>query len=392
MPWKETYVMDEKLKFISYYLQNEWSVSDLCREFEISRKTGYKYIHRYEEIGLDGLKEQSKAPYHHPNAVPDKDVETIILLRSTHPTWGPKKLRAWLQHNKPRFQSPSASTIGTILKRNGLAVPRRRSRKSPPYSQPFINCNSSNNTWCADFKGWFPTGDKKRCNPLTITDAYSRYLFRCQHVTQPDFNHVKPIFEAAFMEYGLPLAIRTDNGSPFATTTVAGLSRLSIWWIKLGIIAERIEPGKPSQNGRHERMHKTLKAETAKPPKSNLKRQQTAFDIFRDEFNNQRPHEALKQKTPASVYECSNRPYPLRLPEIEYPDNYQRRKVLHQGDIKWKGKHIYLSETLAGESVGLKQLDDRYFQIYFRDIPLAKLDSFTFKIIKPTKQRKRKYD
>jgi len=384
--------MDEKLQFISYYLQDEWSISELCREFGISRKTGYKYIHRYEDIGLDGLKEQSKSPYRHPNAVPNKDVETIILLRSPHPTWGPKKLRAWLQHNKPRFHSPSASTIGEILKRNGLSAPRRRSRKSPPYSQPFINCNSSNNTWCADFKGWFPTGDKKRCNPLTITDAYSRYLFRCQHVTQPDFNHVKPIFEAAFMEYGLPLAIRTDNGSPFATTTVAGLSSLSIWWIKLGIIAERIEPGKPSQNGRHERMHKTLKAETAKPPKSNLRRQQKAFDLFLNEYNNQRPHEALGQNTPASVYQYSNRIYPLRLPEIEYPNDYQIRKVLHQGDIKWKSIHIYLSETLAGEHIGLKQIDDRYYQIYFSNISLAVLDSFTFKIIKPTKQRKRKYD
>ncbi len=391
MPWKETYVMDEKLQFISYYLQDEYSVSALCRKFGISRKTGYKYIHRYKELGLDGLKEQSKAPYHHPNAVPEKDIEIIISLRSKHPYWGPKKLRAWLLHNTPRFHSPSASTIGEILNRHGMTVPRRRSRKSPPYSQPFLGCNSSNDTWCADFKGWFKTGDQKRCNPLTITDAYSRYLFRCHHVAQPDFIHVKPIFKAAFMEYGLPLAIRTDNGSPFATTTVAGLSRLSIWWIKLGIIAERIEPGKPSQNGRHERMHKTLKAETAKPPKSSLRTQQKAFDSFRDEYNNQRPHEALKQNTPASVYQYSHRPYPLRLPEIEYPKEYQLRKVLHQGDIKWKSKHLYLSETVAGETIGLKQIDDRYYHIYFSDIPLARLDSFTFKIIKPTKQRKRKF-
>lgn len=392
MPWKETCVMDEKLQFISYYLQDEWSVSELCREFGISRKTGYKYIHRYEEIGLDGLKEHSKAPYKHPNAVSEKGIEIIISLRSAHPTWGPKKLRAWLLNHKPRFNCPSGSTIGAILKRNGLAVPRRRSRKSPPYSQPFINCNSSNNTWCADFKGWFQTGDKKRCNPLTITDAYSRYLFRCQHVAQPDFIHVKPIFEAAFMEYGLPLAIRTDNGSPFATTTVAGLSRLSIWWIKLDIIPERIEPGKPSQNGRHERMHKTLKAETAKPPKTSLRAQQKAFDSFRDEYNNQRPHEALDQKAPITVYQYSNRPYPLRTPEIEYPKEYLIRKVLSQGDIAWKNKHIYLSETLAGESIGLKQIDDRYYQIYFSNISLAILDSFTFKIIKPTKQRLRNYD
>lgn len=392
MPWKATCPMDERLKFISYYLKYEWSVSALCREFNISRKTGYKYINRYEEIGLDGLKEQSKAPHYHPNAVSEKAIGVIVSLRSAHPHWGPKKLRAWLKMNNPRFNCPSASTIGEILARHGLTVPRRRSRKSPPYSDPFIGCNSSNDTWCADFKGWFKTGNGERCNPLTISDAYSRYLFRCHHVTQPDFIHVKPIFEAAFMEFGLPLAIRTDNGPPFATTTVGGLSHLSLWWIKLGIIPERIEPGKPSQNGRHERMHKTLKQETAKPAKASLRAQQKSFDKFLDEYNNQRPHEALDQNTPASIYQYSNRLYPLKTPQIEYPKDYQIRKVLHQGDIKWKNKHIYLSETLAGEYIGLKEIDDRYFEIYFSYMKLATLDRYNFKIIKPIKKRMRKYN
>lgn len=391
MPWKETCVMDEKFQFIGYYLNKEWSVAALCREFGISRKTGYKYIQRYEEIGLDGLKEQSKAPYHHPNAVSENSQEVILSLRSAHPSWGPKKLRGWLLRHKPRFACPSASTIGEILKRHGLTVPRRRSRKFPPYTQPFVDCTASNAVWCADFKGWFPTGDKKRCHPLTISDAYSRYLLRCHHVRQPDFTHVKPVFDAAFMEYGLPVAIRTDNGAPFATTTVAGLSLLSIWWIKLGIIPERIEPGHPEQNGRHERMHKTLKAATGKPPKANLRAQQKAFDSFRIEYNNQRPHEALNQNTPVSYYQCSPRPYPLKTPEVDYPKEYQVRKVLHQGDIKWKSKHIYLSDTLAGEIIGMEQIDERLFQLYFSHIKLAILDTCTGTIIKPTKQRK-KYD
>ncbi len=390
MSWKETCPMDERIKFIGYYLDEELSLSALCRAFGISRKTGYKYIGRYKEFGLDGLKDRSRAPHNHPNAVSIAVEEAILRLRSNHPTWGPRKLRAWLLHRRPRLQWPASSTIGDILKRHGLTVPRRRVRRSPPYTKPFIGCNAANDVWCADFKGWFNTGDGSRCNPLTITDAYSRYLIRCQNVEHPDFIHVKPLFAAAFMEYGLPYAIRTDNGAPFATNTLAGLSHLSIWWIKLGIIPERIEPGKPAQNGRHERMHRTLKEDTANPPKSNLKTQQKAFDRFRKVYNYQRPHEALNQETPDSQYYYSNRPYPLRLPEIEYPDYYKIRKVHHQGDLKWKGQHVYLSSTLAREYVGLKQIDDQTYEIYFDKIKLAKLDINTLKIIRPPTSKKRK--
>jgi hypothetical protein len=281
--------------------------------------------------------------------------------------------------------------MGEILKRHGLSVPRRRSRRTPPYTEPFAGCSSPNDVWCADFKGWFRTGDGCRCDPLTISDASSRYLIRCQFVDRPDFTHVKPIFEAAFLEHGLPLAIRTDNGVPFATTTLSGLSRLSIWWLKLGIIPERIEPGRPDQNGRHERMHRTLKNETAKPPKATLRAQQKAFDRFRKEYNYERPHEALNQRPPGKSYCDSPRPYPLIIPEIEYPDYMKIRKIHHQGDMRWRGRQIYLSHTLAREYVGLNQIDDRLYDIYFDNIKLATLDDYTFKIIRPsTKKTKQK--
>jgi transposase InsO family protein len=389
MPWKETCLMDEKVKFVGYYLKKEWSFSMLCREFGISRTTGYKYINRYHTSGLYGLKEISRAPHNHPNAVSLEIEEVILSLRSVHPTWGPRKLRAWLQSHHPRINYPASSTIGDILRRHGLTVPRRRVGRTPPYTEPFTGCTSPNDVWCADFKGWFLTGDNCRCNPLTISDAASRFLIRCQTVDRPDFVHVKPIFEAAFLEHGLPLAIRTDNGVPFATTTLGGLSRLSIWWIKLGIVPERIEPGHPEQNGRHERMHRTLKQDTATPPKSTLRTQQNAFDHFREEYNYQRPHEALDQTPPAKSYCHSLKPYPLITPQIKYPDYMKIRKIHHQGDLKWRGRHIYLSETLAREYVGLKQIDDQFYEIYFDHIKLAKLDDYNSKIIRPSNTKKR---
>ncbi len=376
MPWKATCPMKERMRFISHYLEGELSMSGLCREFGISRKTGYKLVRRYREDSVDGLKDRSRAPHHHPNAVSDRLVDQIVLARRQHPTWGPKKLRAWLQRTSASQKWPAASTIGDILDRHGLTVPRRRSRKSVQYTEPFIGCDYPNAVWSADFKGWFMTGDRVRCHPLTISDNYSRYLFRCQTMLTPDYYHVQPVFEAAFREYGLPVAIRTDNGAPFATTTVGGLSRLSIWWLKLGIIPERIMPGHPEQNGRHERMHRTLKHETATPPMRTWRVQQRAFDSFRREYNQDRPHEALGQTTPASLYLASPREYPLIVPEMSYPDDMLIRFVKSQGDISWKSRHVYLSETLAGEPVGLKQINDRYYDIYFGPIRLACLDTY----------------
>lgn len=380
MTWKVTCPMDERLKFMSYYLEGEMSVSSLCRSFGISRKTGYKFVTRYMNNGLDGLKDLSRAPHNHLNAVSEAIVRIVIDARQRHPSWGPRKLRVWLQNNNPGIVLPVSSTIGEILKRHGLTVPRRRSRKTPPYNKPFTGYDHPNAVWSADFKGWFLTGDGIRCDPLTISDNYSRYLIRCQAVPAIDYFDVRPVFESAFREYGLPRAIRTDNGPPFATTTVGGLSKLSIWWIKLGIIPERIRPGHPEQNGRHERMHRTLKHDTASPPRKNWRLQQKAFDRFLIEYNRERPHEALDQKTPDSQYQESLRSYPMILPEITYPDSMIVRSVKAQGDISWKAKHIYLSQTLAGELVGLYQIDDRFWDIYFTDIKLAQLDTVELKL------------
>lgn len=381
MPWKETCAMKERIKFVLDYLEDELSMSELCREYGISRKTGYKIVCRYLEGGIEGLRDHSRAPNHHPNEVSEELAQAILLARRSHRTWGPKKLRVLLERQASGVRWPSASTMGEILSRHGLTVPRGRSRKTAVYNEPFVGCDYPNAVWSADFKGWFTTGDGTRCDPLTISDNYSRYLLRCQAVRRTDHDVVQPVFEAAFREYGLPVAIRTDNGPPFATTTVGGLSRLSIWWLKLGIVPERISPGHPEQNGRHERMHRTLKKETAMPPKHSWKSQQRSFDCFRREYNQERPHEAIDQRVPVDLYSPSNRPYPVILPETTYPDEMAVRSVKSQGDISWNGRHIYLSETLAGELVGFRQVTDRLWDIYFGPIKLAQLDTYHLRLV-----------
>jgi transposase InsO family protein len=373
--------MDERMKFLVMYLVHEWDMASLCRHFGISRKTGYKWVSRYIEEGPAGLTDHSRAPLSHRLAVPELIIEAMVAARREHPTWGPRKLRAWLKRQHPDTLWPAASTIGEILRRHGLTVPRHRSRKGAPYTEPLQPCDRPNAVWSADFKGWFVTSDGHRCDPLTITDNYSRYLLRCQAVRATGHEAVQPIFEAVFREYGLPDAIRTDNGPPFATTTVASLSRLSVWWLKLGILPERIEPGKPAQNGRHERMHRTLKQETATPPRRTWRLQQQAFDNFRQEYNCDRPHEGINDDIPTNLYQPSLRQYPLVVPEMTYPDDMTIRRVHSQGDLRWKHHQIYLSEILAGEPVGLRQIDHHHWEIYFGPVKLALLDSANKRLI-----------
>jgi transposase InsO family protein len=384
--------MEERLKFMVMYVEEGWPMSSLCEMFGVSRKTGYKWLKRYEEGGLEGLRPQSRAPRRHPNAVRPEVESAVVALKFQRPNWGPKKLRHILHSQHPDIRWPARSTIAAILKRHGLVRSRRRSRKAPPYEQPFSGLDRANAVWSADLKGWFTTGDGQRCDPLTITDNYSRYLLRCQAVRPTTFETIQPVFVGAFHEYGLPNAIRTDNGPPFATTTVGGLSRLSVWWIKLGILPERIDRGKPQQNGRHERMHRTLKDDAISPPKSTLRRQQVAFDDFRRQFNHERPHESLGQRVPASVYVPSMRPCPLRLPEMSYPDDMQVRCVKSQGDISWKDHHVYLTATLAGERIGMRQVDEDLWDIFFGPIRLAQLDTKHKRLVHlpRTKKRKRK--
>lgn len=374
MPWKETCAVDQRIAFVRDVLRGEANKTELCRRYGISRPTGYKWLRRFEEHGLGGMENLPSAPRHHPNAMPPELAAMFLVLRRRHMTWGPRKLLAYLERKYPGMGWPAASTIGDLLRRHGMSVRRIRRHRTPPYTQPFGSCRQPNATWCADFKGWFRTGDGSRCDPLTISDAFSRYLLRCQGLERISTARAKTIFESAFREHGLPLAIRTDNGPPFASKAVGGLSRLSVWWLRLGIVPERIELGQPQQNGRHERMHLTLKQETASPPRSSLRGQQRRFDEFRQEYNEQRPHEALDQRTPAEFYETSPRSYPSRLPEVEYGDNTVVRHVRRNGEIKWRGKRMYLTEVLAGEKIGLEPIAEGYWLMYFCRMPLGVLD------------------
>ena len=375
--------MEEKLRFVFEYDGGEATMSELCQHYGISRETGYVWLRRYRAYGLAGLAERSRAAQRHPNQTP-QDIERMVLeLRQAHMRWGPRKLRRVLERDESGRVWPSVSTIGALLKREGLVVARRKRNRTAPYHQPLAHASESNRVWCADFKGWFRTADGQRIDPLTISDAYSRYLLRCQNVEKTDTARVQAIFEAAFRESGMPEAIRTDNGAPFASSAVGGLSRLAVWWIKLGIVPERIAAGHPEQNGRHERMHRTLKQETAQPPAANRREQQRALDSFRQEYNEVRPHEALGMRTPASVYQPSARVFPARVPEPEYPATMRVRSVRQHGHFRWgKDKHdVFLSEVLWGERIGLLSEDDRWFTIYFAHVPIARFDSERLRVM-----------
>ena len=375
MPWKASSVMEEKLRFVFEYESDERSMTELCQRYEITRETGYVWLRRYRQAGAAGLIEHSRAAHRHGNQTPEEIEQMVLELRQAHMRWGPRKLKRVLERDEPGRAWPATSTIGALLKREGLVVARKKRWRTAPYSEPLAHADGANRVWCADFKGWFRTADGERIDPLTISDAHSRYLLRCQAVEKADTARVQAIFEAAFREYGMPQAIRTDNGAPFASPAVAGLSRLAVWWIKLGIVPERIAAGHPEQNGRHERMHRTLKQETAQPPAANRRKQQRALDRFRQEYNQVRPHEALEMQTPAAVYQPSARTFPARVPEPEYPETMLVRSVRPHGHFRWKKYDVFLSEVLWGERVGLLAEDDRWFTIYFAQLPLARFDS-----------------
>lgn len=367
--------MEEKLRFVFEYQQRQRTMTELCQRYEISRETGYVWLRRYQAVGLEGLREKSRAAQRHGNQTSAEIEQMVLELREAHSRWGPRKLKRVLEDNEPGRVWPAASTIGALLKREGLMAGRRKRRRTAPYTEPLAHADGPNRVWCADFKGWFRTGDGERIDPLTITDAHSRYLFRCQAVEKTDTARVQAIFEAVFREYGMPEAIRTDNGAPFASTAIAGLSRLAVWWMKLGIVAERIEAGHPEQNGRHERMHRTLKQETAQPPAANRREQQRVMERFRQEYNQVRPHEALGMRTPAAVYELSPRSFPSHVPEPEYPDTMLVYRVQQKGHFRWKRQEVFLSEVLWGEPVGLLPIDDSWFTVYFAQVPIARFDS-----------------
>jgi transposase InsO family protein len=376
MAWRASRVVDQRKKFVQEYESGEWTMAELCRIYEISRERGYKWLKPSQMEGGGGLEDRSRAPARHPNQTDSSIEQQLLLLRRRHPSWGARKLRAYLQQKQPKRMWPAASTVGTLLKREGLTVPRRRMARTPPYSQPLASAVEPNQLWCADFKGWFRTRDGQRIDPLTMTDAASRYLLRCQVVDKTNTEQVQAIFEAAFRQYGLPVAIRTDNGPPFASRAISGLSRLALYWIKLGIIAERIAAGHPEQNGRHERMHRTLKAETSCPPAAHRRAQQEAFDRFRPIYNEQRPHEALGMKTPASYYSQSPRCYPAKVAQPEYDSNLEVRRVQEHGQFKWNGNKVFISEVLCGEPIGLELIEEDQWLVYFSYMPIALFDSY----------------
>lgn len=374
MPWISKIVQEQRSLFITEYLRGDLSVSALCRKFSISRKTAYKWINRYKESGIDGLKNRSSAPLSNSRALSDDIICLIIKSRQEHPFWGARKLKIWINKQYPHLNIPAASTIGALLDRYGFIETRKKRRRTPPHQSRLSQSHAPNDLWCADFKGHFKMKNKKRCHPLTITDAFSRYILVCEGFTSPSYKKTQNAFEKAFHKYGLPSVIRTDNGTPFASTGAGGLSSLSVWWIKLGIFPERIDVGHPEQNGQHERMHRTLKQETTNPAKENLKAQQYAFDVFQKEYNEQRPHEALDYKTPASIYHHSSKKMPQHLLTMRYPENATLRKVISNGRIRWQGNLTYIHSALSGENVALTQRDDLLFNVHFGPIYLGCLD------------------
>lgn len=380
MPWKETCAMDQREQFISQWLSGRLSKTELCERFGISRPTGDKWISRHAQGGMAALVDQSRAPRTNPNATEAAVCEQLVLLKLTHPSWGAKKLLDRLRREAPERRWPADSTGDAILRRAGLVKPRRIRRAVPAHSQPFAACDAPNACWSVDFKGDFRLANGQRCYPLTISDNFSRYLLTCQGMSRPSGLAVRPWFERVFEQYGLPWAIRSDNGAPFASRALGGLSALSKWWIDLGIRPERIRPGRPDQNGRHERMHRSLKA-WIRQVSASLGAQQTQLDAFRREFNELRSHQALDRQTPAQVHRRSERTFRRRIAPAEYDADLQVRQVRANGEIKWRGQLMYLSKVLAGEPVGLEACGDGLWTLYYRFHPLGQLDERTNKIV-----------
>ena len=373
MVWKECSPVDERVLLIGEYMKGNQPLAELCHQFGVSRKTAYKWIARYNHDGPAGLEDRSRAPHNHPNRIAQVSIEALVQARKAHQHWGARKILAWLERKHPEPDLPVASTVNAVFAKYGLTRTRQARRRTPPFTDPFADSDVPNRIWCADFKGDFKTGDGKRCYPLTITDAFSRMLLRCVAMSSTETRRAWPIFETAFREYGLPERIRTDNGTPFASRGAGGLSRLSVWWVKLGIKHERIQPAHPEQNGRHERMHRTLKQETLRPAAATSRAQQVRFDRFVKEFNEERPHEAIGNATPFTYYTPSSRRYPSRLPTIQYEDGVLTRKVAASGRIRWKSELVTIGHALEGEWIAIEPGDGLH-HVFFADVRLGFID------------------
>ena len=380
MPWLETSPMTERRRFVDDAHRGLFSMTDLCARYGISRKTGYKWLDRYDAQGRDGLQDRSHAPQACPHKIAEEVARAICDGRRTHPSWGPRKLLRWLGRHQPGLALPAISTAGDLLAREGLV--KKRGRR-PRHRHPGVVApvtQQPNDLWTSDFKGHFRTGDGRYCYPLTVADLHSRLLLGCDALLSTRGREARPCFEALFRAQGLPAAIRTDNGVPFASTGLHGLSALNVWWMRLGIQHQRIRPASPQENGAHERMHRTLKREATRPAAANRHRQQLAFDRFRQEYNEQRPHEALGDRTPASLYRPSPRPFPDRLPALEYPGHFQVRFVSNAGTFRFRNRLLFIAHALKQHSIGLDEIDDGVWSIYFGQVLLARLDERDFVI------------
>jgi transposase InsO family protein len=367
--------MDDRLMFIAACLRDDEPMSGLCARFGISRKTGYKWLGRYEEAGVAGLAALSSARHTMPEMMNPALASLLLKQRRQRPTWGPRKLLVRLSEDHPGTVWPAASTVGDLLRREGASKPRPRSRTGGLHSPaPLIEPAAPNESWAADFKGWFRTGDGVRCEPFTVSDGYSRYLLACEAVPQVTLAQVQPILVRLFEAHGLPRALRTDNGNPFARRDgLGGLSRLSVWLLKLNVWPDRIKPGRPDQNGRHERMHRVLREDAANPPAATLAAQQTRLDVWRVDYNTNRPHEALGQRCPVTLWRPSERAYPASVKDWDYPADHHVRRVVGDGYIRWRDGTVYLSGALRGETVGVARRDDGDWAVRFRGFDLTVL-------------------
>ncbi len=371
MPWKECNKMSERIKFIGRLIDGE-KMTDLCQEFGISRVTGHKILKRYRDEGINALNDRSKRPWRLANRTPASIENEILKLKDQYPTWGAPKILARLQRIKPLTKMPARSTVHAILDRHGLVKKKARKLRYKSYQTTLVDPTESNQLWCADFKGHFKMGNGKYCYPLTVTDQYSRYILNCEAFESNREKESIESFKQVFREHGLPNAIRTDNGAPFAARSLFNLSKLSVFWLTLGIELERIEPGRPDQNGRHERMHRTLKQEVTKPAGHNLLQQQELLDNFVKVFNKERPHEALNMKCPSEVYVPSARQYPRVLEEYDYSDYDLTRRISMCGGFKLKGgRRIFISEVFGGQEVGVKEVEDGIWLVSFMDYQLG---------------------
>src|SRR5215475_4861784 len=371
--------MDERVRFVARLLGGE-KMAVLCREFDISRKTGYKIFQRYKDFGAVGLTDRSRRPYRQANQLPIQVETLIVRLRREHPSWGAPKIRAKLRRLHDDIQTPAISTVHAVLDRHGLVSRGRRHRHHKVQGTSLSNPHVPNDLWCADYKGEFMLADRRYCYPLTISDFASRYLISCEALANTQAMFAFSVFERAFKDFGLPRAIRTDNGGPFASAnSLFGLTRLSVWWLRLGIDIERIKPGHPQQNGRHERMHLTLKNEATKPASKNFLQQQARFEEFITTFNQERPHEALNMRYPAELYSPSPRPY-SGLPELEYPFHDRTITVTRCGRICIGPLKINLSQAFAGQKIGVKQVEDKIWLVSFMRYDLGFFDHETCRI------------